>query len=323
MSQPAPARDQRPAPRKAAFPGQGPGQVAGTSFALAAVLMWGLAPVATRALVLRLAPLPLLVLRVSIALVILLPLAIPILRLLDRRSALRLVAAGLLGLVGYNLPLTLGLRWVHAATAALILGTEPVWILAMSRVFLREPVPGWSWGGAAIAGAGVAVIAGPGALPGGGSSAVGSTGLALAGIALVLLGTALFAAYTIVLRPLSARFGPVRATAASTVAGVLPYLLCAGTVSPDQVARLPAAAWGELIFLAVGCTVGGLLLFSLAVVRIGPARAGLLLYAEPLAGVAGAVWFLGERPPPAVAAGGLLVMAGVGIAWAAQRRQVS
>jgi len=306
-------------------PGQPSGQrgaAAGTASGLVAVTMWGLAPVATRALVLQLAPLPLLVLRVALAGLVLLPMAVPVLRRFERSEGgrgggrvPRLVAAGLLGMVGYNLPVTLGLRWVPASTAALILATEPIWILALSRLFLAERVPRLSWGGAAVAVAGVAVLAGPEAFR------VGTGGRTIAGIGLVLLGTALFGAYTIVLRPLAGSYGPVPAAAASTVIGSVPYAAFAGLVHPGQLAGLPATAWGELVFLALGSTVVGLLLWSLAVVRAGATRAGLLLYLEPLIGVAGAAAFLGEGLSAADIAGGVLIMAGVAVAWLAQRRR--
>jgi drug/metabolite transporter (DMT)-like permease len=162
--------------------------------------------------------------------------------------------------------------------------------------------------------AGVAMLAGPEAF------SVGAGGRALAGIGLVLLGTALFGAYTIVLKPLAGSYGPVPAAAASTVIGAVPYAAFAGLVRPGQLAGLPATAWGELVFLALGSTVAGLLLWSLAVVRAGPTRAGLLLYLEPLVGVGGAAAFLGERLSAADIAGGLLIMVGVVIAWLAQRR---
>ena len=289
-----------------------PGSAAGLAGGLAAVLMWGLSPVATRALVLQVAPLPLLVLRVMIAAVVLVPLCVPLLRRFTWSSAPRMAAAGLLGMVGYNLPVTIGLAWVPASTAVLLLATEPVWILLLSRLFLAERVPRWSWAGAGVAAAGIAVLAGPGVLSGG-------SGRALAGIGLVLLGTALFGAYTIVLRPLSEQYGAVPAAATSTLAGALPYLAFAGTLASGRVGRLPAAAWGELAFTALGATVAGLLLWSVAVARIGPAAAGLLLYLEPVAGVTGAAVLLGERLSAGMAAGGLLVLAGVTLAWRAHR----
>ena len=126
--------------------------------ACAAVAIWGMAPVATRALVLQLAPLPLLVIRMGVAAVVLLPWCGPVLRGPGRQYVPRLIVAGLLGMVGYNLPVTIGLQWVPASTAGLVLASEPVWLLLLAAAFLGErvadgpgrarrlPWPGWrSW----------------------------------------------------------------------------------------------------------------------------------------------------------------------------------
>lgn len=83
---------------------------------LAAVTLWGLAPVATRAAVAHLAPVPLLVLRLTAAALVLLPWAMPVLRRLRLRSLGRLLAAGTLGLIGYNLPVTIGVQLPRPAT---------------------------------------------------------------------------------------------------------------------------------------------------------------------------------------------------------------
>ena len=298
-------------------------QGAGMAAGLAAVVMWGLAPVATRALVGHLAPIPLLVLRIGLSGLVLLPwCAHRLIRMrrgetarLGRGELGRLTAAGLLCMVGYNLPVTVGLQWVPASTAALILATEPVWILALGRIFLRTPVPPLCWAGAAIALGGIAVLAGPEAVT------AAATGRALAGTGLVLLGTALFGAYTLVLRPLAGQLGGGTAAAYSTVAGAIPYLALAWLLpAAAPRAAMPAAAWAELAFLALGCTVAGLAAWSMAVARSGSARAGLLLYLEPVVGVAGAVALLGEHLSAAMAAGGALIMAGVATAWLAQRR---
>src|SRR5260370_9343193 len=113
---PGPGRGQR-APRPS------PGRSRPMAGGLVAVSLWGLAPVATRAVVGHLAPLPLLVLRIGAAALVLLPWAIPVLGRLDSRSAARLMAAGALGLIGYNLPVTAGLQWLPPSTAGLLLAT--------------------------------------------------------------------------------------------------------------------------------------------------------------------------------------------------------
>jgi drug/metabolite transporter (DMT)-like permease len=274
---------------------------------LVAVSLWGLAPVATRAVVAHLAPLPLLVLRLGVAALVLLPWAVPVLVRLRPRSAARLVAAGALGLIGYNLPVTVGLQWLPASTAGLLLATEPVWVMVLGYVFLAERRGARAWLGSAVALGGVAVLAGPGALTGTGGYR------ALAGAGLVLAGTLAFGAYTIVLRPLSQEYGAGPATAASTVVGTLPYLAFAGTLSAPRLAQLPPSVWGDLAFLALGSTVAGMLLWNRAVLAAGSTRVSLLLYLEPAVSVLGAVALLGEHVTLATIAGGLLILAGVAV----------
>jgi drug/metabolite transporter (DMT)-like permease len=282
---------------------------------LAAVIMWGLAPVATRAVVLHLGPLPLLVLRALLSGVIVLPWALPALRRLDRAGAAspglgRLTAAGLLGMVGYFLPVAVGIQWLPASTAALILATEPVWIMCLGRLCYRERVTRWAWLGSAVALCGVAILAGTRVM------AAGSGGRTLAGIGLVMLGTVLFAAYTIVLRPVTEAYGARAATAASTAIGALPYLaLLPFALRAHQIANKPPSTWADLAFLAVGSTVAGMLLWNIAVARLGSSRAGLLLFLEPCVGVTGGILLLGEHMPVTAVGGGVLVMAGLVIAW--------
>jgi len=281
-----------------------PGWIAG---GVVAVSLWGLAPVATRAVVSHVEPLAVLVLRLGVAALVLVPWAVPVLRRLRPRSAGRLLAAGVLGLVGYNLPVTVGLQWLPASTAGLLLATEPIWVMVLGCVFLAERFSARAWVGSAIALCGVGLLAGPGALAAAGHRAA-------AGAGLVLAGTLAFGAYTIVLRPLSEAYGAAPATAASTVLGALPYLAFAGTISARQLVQLPPSVWGELGFLALGSTVAGMLLWNQAVLAAGSARVSLLLYLEPAVSVAGAVILLGEHLTLAMIGGGLLILAGVAAA---------
>ena len=222
--------------------------------------------------------------------------------------------AGILGLVGYNLPVTVGLRWLPASTAGLLLATEPVWVLLLGRVLLAERGGVRPWLGSAVALAGVALLAGPGAI---------SSAAALAGMALVLAGTLAFAGYTIAVRPLSQALGAVPATAASTVVGTLPYLAFSGTLASSGLGHLDAAAWAEVAFLALGSTAAGMLLWNMAVLAGGASRVSLLLYLEPVVSVLGAAVFLGERPGPVTIGGGLLILAGVGVAGTRATKDVA
>jgi drug/metabolite transporter (DMT)-like permease len=288
-----------------------PGALAG---GLVAVVMWGLAPVATRAVVAHIAPLPLLVLRVGLASLVLLPWALPVFRRLTPRSAARLVTAGALGIVGYTLPVTIGLQWLRASTAGLLLASEPIWVMLIGRAFLSERRPARAWAGSGVALAGVGLLAGPPVLTSGGLAGGGHR--ALAGAALVLAGTLAFGAYTIVLRPLSQIHGAGPATAASTVVGAIPLLAFAGTISSSRLAQLPPSAWAELVFLGLGSSVAGMVLWNRAVALAGSSRVSVLLYLEPVVSVTGAVALLGEHVTLAMIGAGVLILAGVALASA-------
>ncbi|MGO9079868.1 MAG: hypothetical protein ACLQDY_12615 [Streptosporangiaceae bacterium] len=101
----------RPAARHPTARSQpGPGTVRADGWGAGGRLLVGLAPVATRAVVGYLAPIPLQVLRLTVAALVLLPWAVPVFRRLRLRSLGRLLAAGTLGLIGCNLPVTVGLQ---------------------------------------------------------------------------------------------------------------------------------------------------------------------------------------------------------------------
>ena len=177
--------------------------------------------------------------------------------------------------------------------------------MVLGYLFLAERGRATAWAGSAVALGGVAVLAGPAAVTGAGGAR------ALAGAGLVLAGTLAFGAYTIVLRPLSREFGAVAATAASTLAGAVPYLAFTGTLSGARLTALPASLRAELAFLALGSTAAGMLLWNRAVLAGGTTRVSQLLYLEPLVAVTGALIFLAERVTATMAAGGVLILAGV------------
>ena len=173
--------------------------------------------------------------------------------------------------------------------------------MLLGYAFLAERAGARAWLGSAVAVGGVLVLAGPAALSGTGGYR------AIAGAGLVLAGTLAFGAYTIVLRPLSQAYGAVRATAASTVVGALPYLAFAGdAIHPSAGCSWPRRSGASSRFSPSAARWPGCCCGTWPCFRPGSTRVSLLLYLEPVVSVLGAVLFLGERVTVAMLAGGLL-----------------
>lgn len=292
-----------------------PGSYPGLPLAggLAAVVLWGLAPVATRDAVAHLQPLQLLALRLPLAALALLPWAGPGLRQLRKSHWRRLLLVGLAISVGYYLPITLAQRDLPATTVGMLVGTEPLWLLVAGALAGSERAGrrGWSGTALAVAGSAVLVLGTPAARAGGGHVGAGAVA---ASVGLAVAATAAFAAYTVGLRPLVSVAGALPATAATTAVGAAPFAALAWLLPGAALARQPAILWGDIGFLVLGSTVAGLVVWNAAVSSAGSTRLGPVLALEPLVTVAGGVVLLGEKFGVATVAGAALTLAGVALA---------
>lgn len=276
-----------------------------------AALFWGLAPVANRYLVSgQLSPWHLLVLRLLIASLLFAPLLARLRRQSWAPSELgRLALAGLVAVFGYYVPTTLGALWIPAGTAGLLINSEPVFIVLLSLLALRQRQPARVLVGLGLATAGELVLVGW--TPGGGSYPHFALGAAL-----TLGGACLWAVYSLLLAPLSQRHGALASTALTTAFGSLPLLPLLRGDLLRATAGLSPLAWGGLLLLAVGATALGTLFWSFGLARIPPAQAGVFLYLQPLISLLGGALLLGEAVGNATLLAGALIVGGVALAQA-------
>jgi drug/metabolite transporter (DMT)-like permease len=74
------------------------------------------------------------------------------------------------------------------------------------------------------------------------------------------------------------------------------------------------AAWLSLAALALLCTGVAYILYFRLIARLGAARAITVTFLIPLFGVLWGALFLGEALTPSMLAGGLVILAGIGLA---------
>ena len=191
-----------------------------------------------------------------------------------------------------------GLAHVSVTLAALLVGAMPA-LIAISARLLGESVSRASWAGVAAATLGAALIAGR---PDGAGSPLG--------VALSLAALLIFLAWLIVLR---------RAPAAPTTLAIpaVQMIVAAATVLPIALLMhgppkldLSPLAWSAVIGQGVLSTLLATAAWQFGAAKVGSASAGVFINIEPLMGAAIGVAMFGDHLTLALAAGGLLIIAG-------------
>lgn len=222
-----------------------------------------------------------------------------------RRDVPLVVACASTGILANQLTFTYAVHYTAAANVALILASAPAFAALFAVGLRHERVRRAHWGALAISLGGVALVVQGGS---------GLRGFSLRGDLLALGAAVTWAAYTVMLRPLFARYSANRLSALVIVIG-------AAMLSPFTAVQAGAQDFGSLGWLRWAgwafAVVGPLLvtnwLYFTALDRIGAARATLYMYLQPFLGAVFAAWLLGERLTATQLAGGVVIVGGVAL----------
>jgi len=266
-----------------------------------ACALWGAATVLNKALLASIPPITLLVLQLApSALVLWFMVFITKAKAARRSLLLPLILLGILNPgISYTMSL-MGLSRISASVSTLLWAAEPLMILGLAALFLREPVT-WRLLVVMLVGAfGVILVAD---VLGGMGSASGD----LLGIALLLGAVLSCAFYTVFSRKLGEEVDPVFTVAVQQAAGLAwaVALLSAGTSfgSADEISAIPldriaAAAVSGLLYYAAAYW-----LYITALRTVPAAVAGSYFNVIPVFGVGLAILLLGETLSPVQWAG--------------------
>ncbi|HYW29827.1 MAG TPA: DMT family transporter [Gaiellales bacterium] len=238
--------------------------------------------------------------------------ALPVLRRLTRSQRLRLLAVSAVGLWGQMVLIYFGINHANSAIAAIIVGLEPVLIAVWAALLLGEHFSGRTAAGLVVGLCGSLLVAGLGT----------SHGASLLGV-VFLLGTGLaFSWYTVSSKAYLALCSPLELTAVISVLGAVwgfvPMVV--ELLSGNGLNGAGPRSALMVIYLGVGNSVIGYVLWNRALSGLPAAVVGASLYAQPILG-AGLSWLLLRDPlPPTFVPGAVLVLAGVYIASSARRR---
>ncbi|MEU2432117.1 DMT family transporter [Streptomyces sp. NPDC007861] len=218
-----------------------------------------------------------------------------------------------LGLAMAVLPFWLiaaGEQHVDSGTAALLVATQPVFIVLLGRGTARgsdpaERLTARRTAGLAVGLAGVAILASP---------TVAGGGAGLLGAGMVLLGSLSYAVGVLVIRHRFAGCPPLGTTAAA-------HAMAAVVLIPFGLIDLPTQGMSingtvGLVVLGTACTAAAFLSFAALIAASGAARAGVVHFVSPVVAAVLGVIVLSEPVTLPLAAGSVLVLLG---SWLATR----
>lgn len=226
---------------------------------------------------------------------------------LTRGDAARVVAAGLLVVVGYHMFLNVGTRYTTSGVAALVVALAPGLTMLFALALGLDRVSATRLVGLAVAFGGVAIVVALGS---------GST-LSFESVKgpLIVLGAPIaFALYNVLLKPLLGRHDLLALTAATSLVGTVGLLPFVRASTLDVVTGGSVSEAALLLYLGLLATLLGYILWNLGLKRLGPTRSVTYAYGiPPLAVLFGAV-FLDEPVTAWLALGGALVVGGIALA---------
>ena len=275
-----------------------------------AVLFWGFVPTATRYLADTFTPGNILLARFSIGgLVVVLLFLIWRPPMPSRANMPKAVALGLFAALSFNVPVAYGINIIEGGTAALLIGTQPIFITVLAGIFLKEHVPRRMILGLLLALSGSAVIA---IAAGGGFSLDGRY---LLGCGLVLSAAFLWSSYSVIAKP---HLGPDLPAPSVAMIGTLlglPFVFLLGSDGyVDRMSELPPVGWFAVVLLAVGASVAAPMLWNIGLSLGQASKSSLYLNLVPIFGVVSSITLLGESISLATLIGGGMILSGIALA---------
>jgi len=222
---------------------------------------------------------------------------------LRRRDILFILGAAAVGIFLNQVGFVYGTKLTTATTVALIFGTLPILTALLAAAAGIERLHSRFWVAAAVSFTGVCLVA---------AGAKGGIGGDFWGYALVLLGAATWAAYSVAIAPLMSHYTASRISAYTLAIGAV-LLLVAGApqLASQDYGSLPSLVWVAYVFAVLGPLCLTNLLWFNSIEQVGPSRASLYANLQPFLGAIFALLILSESITALQVGGGLLIAAGI------------
>lgn len=221
----------------------------------------------------------------------------------------KIIAAGVAGVSIYQATYTIGLQYISAGEAALLIAVSPIFTVLLAAVFGTErmAIRKLLGGIMAIIGVGFIVMRGISVFPFKVSSIIGYL--------LILITALVFGFRSVVLQNVLEKFPPIPTVSFSIFVGTgILLLFSIPSIVNQDWKTVTGLSWMAVFYGGVFSTTIGYVLWYRGIGLIGATKMMFYYYLVPLAAVFFAVIFLNERISFSVFVGGFLILLGVTIA---------
>lgn len=276
-------------------------------YALMAISFWGVSFVSTKAVLGKLDPYSLLVIRFGIgALFLLLLLLLQRHRLqVSIKYVPHLMVLGILGVFVHQVLQATALLTINASAAGWLISFSPIFTVILSMLFLHEKMSLTKAVGMVMAITGVLII----------SSTRNGQSFQFAmniGFLLMILSTLNWAVYSVLLKSLKIPYPPLVVTFYMCLLGLIlttPFII--RNRGWENLSLLNHAEWAHLLFLGVFVSGIAYWYWGKALEVLEASKVSMFLYLEPIATLIAAVLLLQEKVLFISVAGGIIIIIGV------------
>ncbi len=227
-----------------------------------------------------------------------------------------LIGLGLLGHSLYQILFISGINLSTAGNTSLLLATNPIWVAVLSALLRIERLQPRAFLGIALSFSGIILVT-----IGGGKMVNFGVGSSL-GDLMVLLGTLVFAIYTIRSKPLLGRYSPLQFSTYTMIPGAVGLAVVSiPALARQDFSGVSLPGWGGLLYSGVFAIVIGYYVWNNGVQKLGAARTAIYNNLSPLVAMISGVLILHEQLRPAQLAGAALIIGGLYITRSSKAKQ--
>lgn len=225
-----------------------------------------------------------------------------------RPDLTKFLALGFLGMTVMNLAFVYGQNMIPAAMASLVVTSNPIWTVIISRFLGGEPLTPRKVGGICLALLGFLIV-----LLFGSGDGAGLGGGQIKGMLICAIAPFSWAFYTVLSKPMLRRYDPVETAAYTAIGGAIGLLpvLVINRGMTDRVSEMSGTAWFSAFYLAVFGVVLAYILWYRGLQVLTASQTAVYIYLVPVFGLLCAWLLLDETITRYLILGGAVILAGV------------